>query len=80
MGQKCYASISDTGLHCAWCVVRKHPNTEMTEAFCEKHNAPCEQLGYYCSSFLGFKPDYWMSDEEEMDLVEKLRNKVKKGE
>lgn len=67
MTQQCYASISDTGLHCAWC--------EFTEAYCEKHNLPCRKLNYFCSDFIGYKPDYRMTDEEEHKLVENLRNK-----
>ena len=50
----------------------------MAQAFCEKHNMPCEELGYYCGDFIGFHPDYRMTDEEEMYLIELLRNKVKK--
>lgn len=82
MAQQCYASISDTGLHCAWCVTRNvvEDDIEMSQIFCEKHNMPCQELGYYCFDFIGYKPDYRMTDEEEMDLIEKLRNKVKKGE
>lgn len=82
MTQQCYASISDTGLHCIWCITRNvvEDGIEMSQIFCEKHNLPCQELGYYCSDFAGYKPDYRMTDEEEMDLIEKLRNKAKKGE
>lgn len=82
MTQQCYASISDTGLHCAWCVTRlvTFDGCEFTEAYCEKHNLPCRKLNYFCSDFIGYKPDYRMTDEEEMNLIEKLRNKVQKGE
>ena len=76
MKQKCFASISDTGLHCAWCITRNviEDGVEMSQAFCEKHNKSCKELGYYCSCFVGNKPDYRMTDEEEKELVEKLRN------
>lgn len=75
MAQKCYASISDTGLHCAWCIKREiiFRGIEIDEAFCEKHNKPCQELGYFCSDFTGYKPDYRMTDEEERELIEKLR-------
>ena len=74
--QKCYASISDTGLHCAWCITREvlFQGSEIDEAFCEKHNKSCEELGYYCSDFIGYKPDYRMTDEEEQKLIDKLRD------
>lgn len=75
MEQNCYASISDTGLHCAWCVTRKVKidNVEMTQSFCEKHNKPCEEMGYYCHFFIGYKPDYRLTDEEEQQIVNKLK-------
>lgn len=78
MGQKCFASISDTRLHCAWCITRSvvEGGIEMSQAFCEKHNKPCKELGYYCGSFIGYYPDFRMTDEEEQKLVESLRNKV----
>jgi len=78
MSQHCYASISDTGLHCAWCVTRlvTLDGCEFTEAFCEKHNKPCRKLGYFCSNFTGYKPDYRMTDEEEKELIDKLRNNL----
>lgn len=74
--QQCYASISDTGLHCAWCVIRyvSLQGWETCEAFCEKHNKSCEELGYYCSDFIGYKPDYRMTDKEEQKLINELRN------
>lgn len=77
MAQRCYASISDTGLHCVWCVTRlvTFDGCEFTEAYCEKHNLPCRKLNYFCSDFIGYKPDYRMTDEEEHELVESLRNK-----
>ena len=71
--QKCYASISNTGLHCAWCVTRNDDNGN-SQAFCEKHNKPCEELDYYCSGFIGYEPDCRMTDEEEQKLINKLRN------
>ena len=73
MAQRCYASISDTGLHCAWCVTRISLDG-FTEAFCEKHSKACRELGYYCSGFIGYKPDYRITDEEEKELIDKLRN------
>ena len=75
MAQKCYASISSTGLHCVWCVAREimFQGKEIEEIFCEKHNNPCQDLGYFCSDFIGYKPDYRMTDEEERELIEKLR-------
>ena len=75
MAQECYASISSTGLHCVWCVTREimFQGKEIEEIFCEKHNKPCQDLGYFCSDFIGYKPDYRMSDEEERELIEKLR-------
>ena len=75
MAQKCFASISSTGLHCAWCVTRNiiEDGVELDQAFCEKHQKPCEELGYYCCDFIGYHPDYRMTDEEEMELIEKLR-------
>ena len=77
MTQKCFASISSTGLHCAWCITRQiiEDDTELDQAFCEKHNRPSKELGYYCDSFIGYHPDYRMTDEEEQKLIEKLRNK-----
>lgn len=76
MAQNCYASISDTGLHCAWCITRKimTDSAEMTEVFCEKHNKPCKEMGYYCHFFIGYKPDYRLTYEEEQKIVNKLRN------
>lgn len=71
--QKCYASISNTGLHCAWCVTRNDDDGN-SQAFCEKHNKPCEELDYYCTDFIGYKPDYCMTDEEEHKLIDELRN------
>ena len=40
MAQQCFASISETGLHCAWCVTREvfFQGVKIEEAFCEKHN------------------------------------------
>lgn len=78
MVQKCFASISNTGLHCAWCITRYVDNegVELSQAFCEKHNRPCEELGYYCGSFIGYHPDYHLTDEEEGEIVERLRNKT----
>lgn len=75
MTQKCYASISSTGLHCVWCITREiiFQGKEIDETFCEKHNKPCRELGYICSDFTGYKPDYRMTDEEERELIEKLR-------
>lgn len=75
MKQTCFASWSDTGLSCAWSITRDiiEDGVELSQYFCEKHNKPCKELGYYCSSFIGYHPDYRMSDEEEQDLVEKLR-------
>lgn len=70
--QQCYAIISDTGLHCAWCVTRNDDNGN-SQAFCEKYNKPCEELGYYCSEFIGYKPDYRITDEEEQKLINELR-------
>jgi hypothetical protein len=77
MTQHCFASISSTGLHCAWCVTRNilENGIELSQAFCENHNVPCKELGYYCGDFIGFHPDYRMTDEEEHELVESLRNK-----
>ena len=76
MAQRCFASISETGLHCARCVTREafFQGAEIEEAFCEKHNKPCQELGYYCSDFIGYKPDYRMTDEEEQELVNELRS------
>lgn len=71
--QQCYAIISDTGLHCAWCVTRNDDGYN-SQSFCEKHNKSCEELGYYCSDFIGYKPDYRMTDEKEQKLIEELRN------
>lgn len=75
MAQKCYARNSSTGLHCAWCVTRNilEDGIEISQIYCEKHEMPCKELGYYCSNFIGFHPDYRMTDEEEMELIEKLR-------
>lgn len=75
MAQKCFASISTTGLHCAWCITRNVIENciEMSQAFCEKHNVPCAKAGYYCNKFIGYRPDYRMTDEEERELVERLR-------
>lgn len=77
MAQHCFASISSTGLHCAWCVTRNilENSIELSQAFCENHNVPCKELGYYCGDFIGFHPDYRMTDEEEHELVKSLRNK-----
>ena len=72
--QQCYTSISDTGLHCAWCVTRNDDDNNL-QAFCEKHNKPCKELGYHCSDFIGYRPDYRMTDEEEQKLINELRNK-----
>lgn len=75
MAQKCFASISDTGLHCAWCITRNviENGLEMLQAYCDKHKKPCKDMGYYCSCFIGYKPDYRMTDEEERKLVNTLR-------
>ena len=75
MAQKCFASISTTGLHCAWCITKNviEDGIEMSQAFCEKHNVPCEKFGYYCNKFIGYEPDFRMTDEEERELVERLR-------
>lgn len=80
MAQHCFASISDTGLHCAWCVTRYivEDGTELSQAFCKKHNIPCSELNYYCSSFIGYKPDWRMTDEEEEEMIEDLIRKAKK--
>lgn len=77
MAQRCFASISDTGLHCAWCISREvqEGGEVILQMFCEKHGRPCQELNYYCHAFVGYKPDYKMSDEEELLLVAKLRNK-----
>ena len=77
MAQNCFASISSTGLHCAWCVTRQimEDGIELDQAFCEKHNKSCKELGYYCNGFIGYHPDYRMTDKEEQKLVESLRNK-----
>ena len=82
MAQQCFASISSTGLHCAWCITRNilEDDIELSQAFCENHKKPCKELGYYCDSFIGYHPDYRMTDEEEQELVESLRNKAQKGE
>lgn len=82
MAQKCFASISDTGLHCAWCITRQimENGVELDQAFCENHKKPCKELGYYCDSFIGYHPDYRMTDKKEQKLVESLRNKAIKGE
>ena len=76
MTQKCFASISDTGLHCAWCITRNvlEEGIELSQAFCENHNKPCKELGYYCNDFIGYEPDYRLTDEEEKELIENLRN------
>ena len=71
--QKCYASISNTGLHCAWCVTR-NDNDDNSQEFCEKHNKSCEKLNYYCTDFIGYKPDYRMTDKEEQKLINELRD------
>jgi hypothetical protein len=75
MKQRCYAGISDTGLSCIWCVNRQvqENGIELDQAFCEKHGKPCEDMACYCWGFVGFKPDYRMSDEDEELLIEKLR-------
>lgn len=80
MAQKCFASISDTGLHCAWCITRQimEDGVELDQAFCEKHKMPCKELGYYCGDFIGYRPDYRLTDEEEQQVINDLRNK--KGE
>lgn len=75
--QRCFASISNTGLHCAWCITRDVilvPGIEIAQAFCEKHNKSCEELGYYCSDFIGYKPDYNMTDDDEQKIINALRN------
>lgn len=72
---KCFASISDTDESCAWCVTNTIvvDGIEMFQAFCEKHNKPCGELNYYCRSFIGYKPNYRLSDEEVREIVESLR-------
>ena len=45
----------------------KQLTKEQAIAFCENK---C-----YCSDFDGYRPDYRMTDEEEHELVESLRNK-----
>lgn len=74
MAQRCYARISDTGLHCAWCVTRE-TSEGLSQTFCEKHGKSCEEMGYYCSDFIGYKPDWRMSDKEEQKLLRRLRYK-----
>jgi hypothetical protein len=80
MAQNCFASISSTGLHCAWCITRQisENGVELDQAFCENHNKPCKDLGYYCGDFIGYRPDYRLTDEEEQQIISNLRNK--KGE
>jgi hypothetical protein len=75
--QYCFASISDTGLHCAWCITRDivENGIELSQAYCEKHNKPCKEFDYYCSYFIGYTPDCDMSDKEEAELINELRNK-----
>lgn len=75
--QKCFASISDTGLHCAWCITRDivENGVELSQAYCEKHNKPCKELDYYCSCFIGYTHDCDMSDKEGAKLINELRNK-----
>lgn len=77
MSQKCFASISDTGLHCAWCITRQinENGVELDQAYCENHKKPCKELGYYCNDFKGYHPDYRMTDDEERELINQLRNK-----
>lgn len=77
MTQHCFASISDTGLHCSWCITKNiiQNGVKLSQAFCEKHNMPCEELNYYCHSFIGYKPDYRMTDNEEQELRKELQRK-----
>ena len=77
MGQKCFASISTTVLSCAWCFTRQvlEDGVELDQAFCEKHKKPCQELGYYCGDFIGYHPEYLMTDEEEQQIINELRNK-----
>ena len=76
MTQKCFASISNTGLHCAWCITRKlyWNQVKLDQAYCEKHEKPCEEMGYYCVDFIGYRPEYWWTDEEEQQIRDELRN------
>ena len=76
MTQKCFASISDTGLHCAWCTTREiyWNQVKLDQAYCEKHEKPCEEMGYYCVDFIGYRPEYWWTDEEEQQFRDELRN------
>lgn len=80
MSQRCFASISDTGLHCAYCVTRNviEDGVEMTQAYCNKHNRPCIELNYYCSSFIGYRPDWRLSDDEEQEMIDELIRKSEK--
>lgn len=39
------------------------------------HNKPRKELNYYCSYFIGYTPDCDMSDKEEAELINELRNK-----
>lgn len=48
---------------------------ELDQAFCEKHKLPCKDLGYYCGDFIGYRPDYRLTDEEEQQIINDLRNK-----
>jgi|GEM_PF-5833358 len=77
MVQKCYASISSTGLQCAWCENCEvmQDGVWLDQAFCEKHKMPCEDLNYYCGDFIGYRPDYRMTDDEEQQIINELRNK-----
>ena len=70
--QKCYASISNTGLHCAWCVTRNDDDDNIRKNIIFKKIVLCNC--YYCSDFIGYKPDYRMTDEEEQKLINELRN------
>lgn len=76
MIQRCFASISDTGLHCAWCITRDvyWGTIMLSQAYCEKHGKPCKEMGYYCSDFIGYHPDYRWTDEEEQQIRNELRN------
>ena len=75
MAQKCYAAGSDTGLHCAWCITLEiyWNQVELDQAYCEKHEKSCEEMKYYCGDFIGYHPDYTMTDEEEQEIRNKLR-------
>ena len=77
MAQKCYAAGSDTELHCIWCITREVTEDchVMDEMYCEKHEKPCMELSYGigCRTFKGYHPDWRMTDEEEDELINKLR-------